>query len=81
MQQSDINNRFAFHAASTEEKRNAHTSARVQCRQLADYINEKVPAGREQALAITSLELVMFWCNAGIARQDAINVENIMVTT
>ena len=81
MLQSDIDNRFAFHAANTEEKRDAHTSARQRCHQLATYINVKVPFGREQALAITALEEVMFWCNAGIARKDAINLEEIMVTT
>ena len=78
MQQSDIDNRFAFHAASTEEKRDAHTSARQHCRDLANFINKKVPAGREQSLAITTLEETMFWCNAGIARVDAIKDEHVI---
>ncbi len=68
MQQSDIDNRFAFHPASTEEKRNEHTSIREHCRELASFINEKVPEGREKSLAITHLEEVMFWANAAIAR-------------
>lgn len=66
--QADINNRFAFHAATTEEKRDAHTSVRQQCRQLADFLNDKLPDGREKSLAITKLEEVMFWGNAALAR-------------
>jgi hypothetical protein len=68
MSPEDIENRFAFHAATTEEKRDAHTSVRQQCRQLADFLNEKLPDGREKALAITHLEEVMFWGNAALAR-------------
>lgn len=68
MQPSDIEHRFAFHAATTEEKRDAHTSVRQQCRQLADTLNEQLPEGREKALAITNLEQVMMWANAAIAR-------------
>jgi hypothetical protein len=69
MLQSDIDNRFAFHPANTEEKRNEHTSVREHCRELATFINEKVPEGREKSLAITHLEETLFWSNAAIARQ------------
>ncbi len=69
MQPDDIAHRFAFHAATTEEKRDAHTSVRQQCRQLADFLNEKLPDGREKSLAITKLEEVMFWGNAALARE------------
>ncbi|MER7726403.1 hypothetical protein [Streptomyces sp. NPDC096323] len=41
---------------------------RQACRHLADQINEQVPAGREQALALTKVEEAMFWANAAIAR-------------
>lgn len=68
MQSADIENRFAFHPATTEEKRDAHTSVRQNCRALADFLNEKLPEGREKALAITKLEEVMFWGNAALAR-------------
>ena len=68
--QDDIDNRFMFHAAATTEKRNEHTSVREACRVLANHINERVPDGREKSLAITHLELVMFWGNAGIARDN-----------
>lgn len=64
----DLDNRFDFHAASTEEKRNEHTSVRQACKQLAFALNTMVPEGRELALAITKLEECMMWANAGIAR-------------
>jgi len=70
MNAADIENRFAFHAASTEEKRDEHTSVRQNCRQLADFLNDRLPEGREKALAIMHLEEVMFWGNAAIARSD-----------
>jgi hypothetical protein len=71
MQPADIENRFAFHAATTEEKRDAHTSVRQHCRKLADFLNEKLPDGREKSTAITKLEEVMFWGNAALARESS----------
>lgn len=65
----DIENRFAYHAPTTDEKRDAHTSVRQQCRQLADALNEQLPDGREKAVAMTKLEEVMFWSNAALARR------------
>jgi hypothetical protein len=70
MQEADINNRFEFHPATTEEKRMAHTSIRELCRQVALRINEQVPEGREKSLAITRLEEAMMWANAGLARNN-----------
>lgn len=64
----DIDHRFAFHAASTQEKRDEHTSARAVMRGAAHTINELCPDGREKALAITKLEEAMMWANAAIAR-------------
>lgn len=75
MDSRDIENRFAFHAAPTQEKRDAHTSIRQQCRQLANALNAVLPDGREKALAITRLEEVMFWGNAAIARTNSIAQE------
>lgn len=66
----DIANRFDFHPATTQEKRNAHTSVRQTVRRAADAINEQVPDGREKATAITKLEEAMFWANAALARAN-----------
>lgn len=68
MQTNDIDNRFDFHPATTAEKRGDHGSVRNACAELAHFINEHVPEGREKALAITNLEQAMFWANAAIAR-------------
>jgi hypothetical protein len=68
MSPEDIAYRFAFHAASTQEKRDEHTSVRQRCRQLADALNESLPEGREKAVVMTKLEEVMFWANAAVAR-------------
>lgn len=70
MSPEDIENRFAFHAATTTEKRDEHTSVRQTCRRLADFLNETLPDGREKSTAVTKLEEVMFWANAAIARHN-----------
>lgn len=70
MTPEDIENRFAFHAATTAEKRDAHTSVRQTLRRAADYLNDTLPEGREKSLAITHLEEAMFWGNAALARQS-----------
>ena len=67
---SRVDNDFEFHPASTEEKRNEHTSVREHCKELAHFIVDKVPQGREQSLALTALEECMHWCNAGIAKSS-----------
>ncbi len=64
----DIENRFAFHAATTQEKRDEHTSVRAAHRDLALKVWADVPDGREKSLALTKLEEAMFWSNAAIAR-------------
>jgi hypothetical protein len=64
----DLEHRFAYHAPKTEEKKLDHALVRQRCLELAMFINEKVPQGREQSTAFTKLEEVMMWANAGIAR-------------
>jgi hypothetical protein len=68
MHPNDIDNRFAFHPPDSEEKATAHTAVRMLCRNLAESLNERLPEGREKALAITNLEQAMFWANAALAR-------------
>lgn len=63
----DIKNRFGFHPA-TDETKPLHQEVRALFVETATKLNELVPAGREQALVLTSLEEASFWANAGIAR-------------
>ena len=60
---------FGYRAPNSERAAD-HGEMREQVLQLARYINDVVPDGREKSLAITKLEEVMLWANAAIARQD-----------
>lgn len=72
MQKADIENRFAFHPATTEEKKMEHGSVRASCLSLAMNLNDLLPEGREKSLAMTHLEEVMMWGNAALARAGVI---------
>jgi hypothetical protein len=67
MMQEDIQNNFSYHKPTKESER-VFEEVRERCRRLAHFINDVVPMGREQALALTKLEEAMMWANAGIAR-------------
>lgn len=62
--------RFSYHPPLSQERRQAHENIRGQIGRLAQFVSNTVPAGREQALAITKLEEAMMWANAGLARAD-----------
>lgn len=70
MSSEDINHRFGFHAATTEEKKMDHSSVRYNFTKLAHFVDEFVPDGREKAVVLTKLEEGMFWANAAIARNN-----------
>lgn len=63
----DLNNRFSYHAPDPKAV-DAHVTIRKSCYDLALIITTQVPDCRERSLAITKLEEVMMWANAGIAR-------------
>lgn len=69
MNPADIESRFAFHPATTVERQTLHQDIRDRCKRLAHWFNDELPDGREKSLVITTLEEVMFWANAAIARQ------------
>lgn len=59
---------YNHHPPKTAEVINCHSATRMKCENLANWIVDNVPFGREQSIALTKLEEVMFWMNAGIAR-------------
>lgn len=67
MDKEDIDNRFTYHAPKPWQPE-IYQNIRSIAKELALYINEMVPEGREKSIAITKLEEATFWANAGIAR-------------
>jgi hypothetical protein len=67
---TDLEDRFRHHPPATDARRMAHVMVREDCLRLAKLIDELLPNCREKSTAVTNLEQVMFWSNAGIARQS-----------
>lgn len=68
MDQNDLKHRFMYHPPKDESVADLHAATRQNCLELAIFINERAPEGREKAVAMTKLEECMFWVNAAIAR-------------
>lgn len=66
----EIRHRFEYHRPGSAETRAQHTLVRTMTRNLAETFVQELPAGREQALALTKLEEALFWANAAIARHQ-----------
>lgn len=67
---NDIEKRFTYHApVQGSDQVSRYVSIREGAKTLAYAIAKHVHAGREQSLALTNLEQVVFWANAGIARE------------
>lgn len=62
-----LKHNYKYHPP-TPEKQEIFVEFRALAYSLAEYINTHVPEGREKALALTKLEEVVFWGNAGVAR-------------
>lgn len=67
---AQINNNFMHHAPKDEATVKKYEDMRAKCRDLAIHIADNTPTSREQSLAMTNLEQVMFWANAAIARNE-----------
>lgn len=72
--QEELDKRFGYHKPRDQGVSNLHDIARYQSKMLATMLNEVVPSGREHSLVMTHLEEVMFWANAGIAREQPFTV-------
>lgn len=63
----ELDKRFASHATALGQKDHMG-EVRDKARAFAAFIVAITPEGREQSSAVTHLEEVVFWANAGIAR-------------
>jgi hypothetical protein len=68
---ADVVNRFTYRAPRPGQPA-VYEALRGQARSLALSFVSLVPAGREQALALTHLEQAIFWANAGVARSGGV---------
>lgn len=64
---ADIENRFAYHPATTTTGPK-HDDVRAVLLRVALKMQRDLPDGREKSLVLTKLEETMFWANAAIAR-------------
>jgi len=70
MNQADLENRFTHHLPAGNQAQK-YEAIRKQGLAMAEFIVATSPESREQSLAITKLEEVVFWANAAIARNEA----------
>ena len=66
---ADIERNFKYHAP-TDAKVAFHEAVRAEAKNLAMFILNNCPPGRETSIAITKIEEAMMWANAAIARGD-----------
>lgn len=66
---AELRKRFSFHPATEEIIIKKHEQVREKCYELALWMDNNIPNGREKTLVITKLEEVMYWANASVARE------------
>lgn len=79
MYMAEIDNRFSYH------KPDEQACAKIQAirdglKEVAHFLNDSLPEGREKSLAVTHLEETMFWSSAAIARAFSIAARNETTT-
>lgn len=57
-----------FHPVAGDAQRRSYEAVRARARELAHFLIDTVPGGRELSTSLTRLEEVVFHANAGIAR-------------
>lgn len=65
----DLEKRFTYHPPK-EGQAVKYEEIRREAKNLARIIVNLTPESREQSLALTKLEEVVFWANAAIARNE-----------
>ena len=70
----ELENRFTYHSP-TEEQVGRYSDIRRAVLELAKEIVSNTPPSREQSIALTKLDEVMFFANASIARTEKLGEE------
>lgn len=70
----EIQNRFGFHAGN-EETIPIHKNVRKQFMEMANFLDQVLPPGRAEAVAMTNLEDCSMWSNKAVAELAPIVVE------
>lgn len=69
MDERDLAKRFTYHAPKGDQPAK-YEQIRAFARDFASLLNILCPESREKSLAVTKLEEVVMWANAGIARNE-----------
>lgn len=69
MQRYPLYNNFTYHPPFGDQPQR-YENMRNEAKNLATHIIAHTPESREQSLALTNLEQVVFWANAAIARNE-----------
>lgn len=69
MTTEQLQNRYTYHAPKGNQAER-YATIRAACLDLALIINELTPESREQSVAFTALDDVMYSANAAIARNE-----------
>lgn len=64
---AELENRFTYHAPPNQERIDAHAQVSTWCLDLARWLRDSCPEGRNLALALTHLEDVRMRANAALA--------------
>jgi ubiquinone biosynthesis protein Coq4 len=65
----ELRNRFTYHAPQGDQAER-YGEIRAKALEFAELICERTVASREQSLALTKLDEVVFFANAAIARRE-----------
>lgn len=72
----ELENRFKFHPAETQEARDKHQHIRKTLRDATEEVVNVIPEGnREASLFTTHMDLAMMYANAAVARHSRVVVQ------